>query len=127
MSFCYTGTGPLNSLVVDLNETPALTPLQCFSDIWVECTLTPVSANGDGTFNIAASYFDPTAGVGGACQNNTPAGGTCPGFLASGAGFSAALVPDPTPEPSTILLFGTGLLALFGLGRKRFTGVQSVA
>ena len=26
----------------------------------------------------------------------------------------------PVPEPATILLFGTGLVALAGLGRKKF-------
>jgi hypothetical protein len=122
-------SGPnLNSLVIDLSEVPVGDVFQCNSDIWVECSLGVIGVDQDGTLVYAISFDDlfpgtNTPGEGGPCQNNTPAGGTCPGFLAPEQTFDAALI---TPEPSTVLLLVGGLIPLVAFGRKRRKTVSAV-
>lgn len=59
------------------------------------------------------------------CSTENPCGdGTSAYLTASGIGDldlqSGTVVPAATPEPSSFLLLGTGLLGIAGMMRKRF-------
>jgi len=128
--FSYDGSGGglLTSLTVDITNVPFSDAFQCFSDIWVECKVTsPIAFDPESnTFTIAVVFDDlsevtnpgQVPGLGGACQNNTPAGGTCPGFLSALQGMELSIV---TPEPSSALLLLAGLVPIVGF-RKRLFG-----
>ncbi|HLJ39844.1 MAG TPA: PEP-CTERM sorting domain-containing protein [Candidatus Acidoferrales bacterium] len=46
---------------------------------------------------------------------------TLSGYFVGGAGpFPFGVAPSATPEPSSLLLLGTGLVGLFGWGRRKF-------
>ena len=46
---------------------------------------------------------------------------TLSGYIVGGAGpFPFGVAPAATPEPSSLLLLGTGLAGLFGWGRRKF-------
>src|SRR5579864_2181749 len=48
---------------------------------------------------------------------------TLSGYFINGAGpFPFGTAPAATPEPSSLLLLGTGLVGLFGWGRRKFLG-----
>ena len=119
----------LDSLTVDLNDVPIGEAFQCFSDIWVQCNI-GVSGLGDvpGTldyvFNFNDNYLNAPDGTPGPCQNNTPAGGWCPGFIAAGQIISVTL---ETPEPATFGLLLAGLIPLAYFGRKRWGFARAAA
>jgi hypothetical protein len=123
LDFAYTGTTDLDSLTVDLTNVPFGEAFQCFSDIWVECNIGIVQ--GDPLTVVLTfddNYHGAPDGTPGPCQNNTPAGGICPGFLTPPVNgvpetFSITL---NTPEPSSMLLLGAGMVPLFFFGRKRW-------
>jgi hypothetical protein len=124
LGFVYTGSTNLNQLVLNLTNVPIGEIFQCFTDVWVGCAFGVTSFDSETqTLTYTFLFSDPTPGVGGACQNNSPAGGTCPGFLAPGDTFSVTLA---TPEPSTMLLLLAGLVPLLGFGRKRWRASRAV-
>jgi PEP-CTERM motif len=120
------GTGDITSLSVTF---PGMTNGQysCFTDIFVSCF---TIFNIDPTSLAGFTVTDLFTGGPGACTANGAAGGQCPGFLAPGdeitiqgifpVGTGAVTSLVTTPEPSTILLMGFGLVGLFAFGRKRF-------
>jgi hypothetical protein len=131
-NYTWDGTGgggaednELTSFTLDLTGVPLGETFQCFSDIWVECKFQPIAITGS-TLTLAFVFDDlspftnpgQVPGQGGACQNNLPAGGTCPGFLL--AGDEIAVIVD-TPEPSAAWLLLLGLVPVFGF-RKRLFG-----
>jgi hypothetical protein len=96
----------------------------CFTDIFTNCY--QVS-----TGNVTELFL--FMGGPGPCESNGSTGGQCPGeidpgneFTVQGFGFadgtSAVL---QAPEPSTVVLFLGGMLALLAFSRKRSTAMQS--
>jgi hypothetical protein len=104
----------------------------CFSDIFVTCT--SIFHQVPGGFTVTDLFI----GGPGNCMNNgdeNPAG-FCSGSLDPGDQITVqGIFPDGTgavgavvtaPEPSSILLMGLGLTALFAVGRKRLASNLSV-
>src|ERR1700679_3192834 len=128
-TFDIGGNGDITSLSVTF---PGMTNGQytCFTDIFVSCFSI---FNIDPTSPAGFTVTDLFTGGPGTCMANgdeNPAGGQCPGFLAPGdeitiqgifpVGTGAITSLVTTPEPSTILLMGFGLVGLFAFSRKRF-------
>jgi hypothetical protein len=57
---------------------------------------------------------------GGNIKGNRVTSHTVPRAENEGNAFSVAGLTAPVPEPATMLLLGTGLIVLAGVGRKRF-------
>jgi hypothetical protein len=122
--FVYQPPNPASLLTdfkLDLTSVPPFTSFGCQTDIWVNCSITD---EGSGTFqfDMSGGYnpgHPPTN-----CNYNDGVGGVCPGFLASGDGASITAVPlvSETPEPVSVILFGTGLLSIFGASKRRLYG-----
>jgi PEP-CTERM motif len=110
----------LYELILTFTNVPANTMFQCFTDIWTDC-----SQSSDGTTTTFTMSDDP-ADSSGPCVNNGSAGGTCPGYLPPGYEAMTTKTPltSETPEPESVILFGTGLIALF-LGMKRRVRVRA--
>lgn len=104
----------LDELILVFNDVPANTMFQCFTDIWESCTY-----GSDGSTTTFTMSDDPS-GSSGTCINNNPPGGNCPGYLPPGYEAMTTKMPltSETPEPESIILFGTGLIALC-LGMRR--------
>lgn len=88
--------------------------------------LTGISFPGTGTNEITLSVIGGTTGdyiVGYACEvSGTPCQSGKDGSTPfTTVGLDGAPPTTMTPEPGTLLLFGTGMLGLAGLVRKRFT------
>jgi hypothetical protein len=148
---CLTSTNPLTlnlngTTTIDVGGTHDITSLSvtfagvdgdgytCFTDIFVTCTSIFHQLPGGG-FTVT----DLFTGGPGNCMNNgdeIPAGGFCSGALDPGDQITVqGIFPDGTgavgavvtaPEPSSILLMGLGLTALFAVGRKRLASNLSV-
>ena len=80
-----------------------------------------------GTCNVYTDYYD-TAQVTGLDFTNT-AGSAISGTLTTGSGTDYNAIPPDTPsavtpEPSTLVLLGTGMACLAGAIRRRFSGAK---
>jgi hypothetical protein len=115
ISFVNDTGSDLFNLTLVFTDVPGGTMFQCFTNIWTDC-----SQSSSGTTTTFTMVDDP-AKSSGPCDNNGSAGGTCPGFL--GVMYEATTTSTPltseTPEPDSIILFGTGLVALFVAGKRR--------
>jgi hypothetical protein len=96
----------------------------CFSDIFTNC----YSVNTGTVTELFLFMGGP-----GPCENNGNAGGECDGsitpgneFTVQGIGFAdGATATLNAPEPSTVVLFLGGMLALAAFSRKRYGAMQS--
>ena len=78
-----------------------------FSDTWITTLVFHVADTGDGELTVTP-YFNPPADVIGDADNNDIA-----------SQFALNSVSIHTPEPTTALLFGLGLLGIAYAGRRR--------
>jgi hypothetical protein len=96
----------------------------CFTDIFTNC----YSVNTGTVTELFLFMGGP-----GPCESNGSVGGQCDGFIAPGNEFTVqgigfadgATATLQAPEPSTVVLFLGGMLALFAFSRKRSTALQS--
>jgi hypothetical protein len=96
----------------------------CFTDIFTNC----FAVNTGTTTELFLFMGGP-----GPCQSNGNAAGECDGSITPGNEFTVQGIgfqPGDTaqfaaPEPSTVVLFLGGMLALGGFSRKRSTAMQS--
>ena len=124
VQFEYTPVNPASLLTdfkLNLTSVPALTSFGCQTDIWVNCAITDLGG-GVTQFEMSGGYtgvIDPIGTI--KCNYNDGAGGFCPGYLANGDGASINAVPlvSETPEPASVILFGTGLLSIFRASKRR--------
>jgi hypothetical protein len=124
VQFEYTPVIPsslLTDFKLDLTSVPTLTSFGCQTDIWVNCSITDLGS-GTWQFEMSGGYtgvIDPIGTI--KCNYNDGAGGFCPGYLANGDGASINAIPlvSETPEPASVILFGTGLLSIFKASKRR--------
>lgn len=121
LSFLYDPSNPLaklTTLMLEFTNVPVAVLFNCQTDIWEMCSTGVASINSNGTYNV---IFDLMGGPG-PCEQNGGVPATCPGFLTSGQGFSITELPliSKTPEPASIILYGTGLLLIGAVLRRRW-------
>lgn len=119
LSFMYDGTSNLDELFLEFTNVPSGTFFQCQSDIWANCGFVSTSDSMAVEFKYFGDLSNP--GVATSCNMNNGVTSTCPNFLAPDATFSLTVEPvlSDTPEPTSILLFGTGLCSIFFAARRR--------
>lgn len=109
----YTGASPnpLTTFFFDLTSVPADTSFGCQTNIWSNCNITD---EGSGVWQFE---FSGT----GTCNYNDGTGGNgCLG-LATDQAANVTETPDinETPEPASLLLFGTGFFAIAIVAKRR--------
>jgi hypothetical protein len=131
MSFVYTSpagtTDPLTTLFIELMDYPSLTQFQCLTNIWTDCAQTPdqygVGTVGFELFGNGTGLFD---GGGGTCGID-PAS-PCADQMVNNESATFTIKPlvVVTPEPGSVILFGTGLLSVFLTAKRRLSPSASV-
>jgi hypothetical protein len=118
LEFVYDGMENLYGMTLEFTDVPSGTMFECETNIWTDCSLSSTGTTWD------FSMFDdvPPAGLPASCNVNDGVGGQCPGFLAPNTEATSTVTPltSETPEPGSIILFGTGLITLFGAAKRRF-------
>jgi PEP-CTERM motif len=105
-SFTHQYLDPISTIVFDDELFPSLTP--------------PIDAAGleftDGAGMFFTPFADPVFGFGVLVLDPTTH------FFSDSSGdhFAASLITTATPEPSSLLLLGTGILGLAGAARRKF-------
>jgi PEP-CTERM motif-containing protein len=110
-------TTPLYSMTLEFIDVPPPPPtlfFECETNIWTDC-----SQGSSGPTTVEFSFFDTPPDSGGP-PCSAGGGTTCPGYMTPNEEATVTITPlvSDTPEPSTIILFGTGLILLF-VGSKR--------
>lgn len=128
------------SLDLTFTDVPSGTTFTCFTDIWANCsenatvtsptTITETFTMNDLNPEPGGSPYDPTSPV--LCYASETPGSMCTGFLegddngpgdtpeGDGATTTATPFTFETPEPSSMILFGSGLILLFVGTKRRF-------
>jgi len=124
--FCFQNDTGSNVYQLDLvfSEVPAATNFECFTDIWTDCSQSSVTNIVDGTLTVTFDMFDQPIAMPSApqpCFSNDGTGGDCPGFLGISAEAQTTQTPiiNETPEPNSIILFGSGLVLFFAGAKLR--------
>ena len=97
-------------------NVPSGTNFECFTDIWTDCTQSSVIS---GSFlTVTFDMFDQPITMPSSpqpCFSNDGVGANCPGFLTPNELADTTVTPtiNDTPEPNSIILFGSGLLLVF--------------
>ncbi len=101
-------TAHLLTFLLTYTDVPDGTVFQCQSDIWATCGQSSVG-DGPGFQNVTFDFTGSGPCVEGLVINS------CPGYLVGLGGATADNLPivNVVPEPSSMVLFGTGLLLLF--------------
>jgi PEP-CTERM motif-containing protein len=111
------GTQPLMELFITLQNIPQGTELQCQTNIWLNCFVITTSDSSVVNLHLfGAGTFDQTKDTGGTCS-------FCIGELLGGQGGTFDIKPlaSEAPEPTAMLLFGTGLCTILFAAKRRLT------